>query len=506
MYTFFTLFLFIGVAGLNAQVQLGKIIFGTADLDRTGSDVALSADGSRFAVGSSAFDDNFRGRVQVFEWNGSTMMWEQIGSDLDNSGINTSSFGSTLSMSDDGNRVAVGASSSSNLSMTEGLVRVFEWDANTQDWIQLGADFYGEFLDQIGGAVSLSGDGKRLAIGNDANNLGPGSEPGSAPGEVLVYEYNENSTSWELMGAVITGLEAFDDFGGSVALSGDGSRVVASGSFYQMGEGVVQVYEWDEGDEAWERVGPVNIVSGLEPGSEAGWELDISADGNRIASSRDLDLLPNLGRVQVFEWSNNAWTQVGADMAGPPSTGLSTYGYDLSMSADGNRVAFSGAATPDFEFGAVVTYSWNGTTQDWEQLGDIIGPPPVSPGELVYDYGDGSVDLSANGGRLAIGGGYDTATESEVGLAHVFGLTSIASTTNPILEQLAIYPNPSSGLVQIKGVQPVNIRIVDYLGRVVFFEGNPDNQVDISNLPAGIYTLIAEFADGQLAGSKLIKE
>jgi len=81
------------------------------------------------------------------------MSWNQIGNDLDGE-AGGSPFGDqsgwSVSLSDDGNRVAVGAIFNSGIAIASGHTRVYMW--NGTQWLQLGQDLDGEaFLDGAGG-------------------------------------------------------------------------------------------------------------------------------------------------------------------------------------------------------------------------------------------------------------------------------------------------------------------------------------------------------------------
>ena len=94
----------------------------------------------------------------------------------------------------------------------------------------IGDDLDGEATgDRSGRSVSLSSDGRTVAIGaylNDGN--------GSNSGHVRVYEFD--NSAWDQLGADIEG-EAADDWSGySVSLSSDG-RTVAIGAIYNDGNG-----------------------------------------------------------------------------------------------------------------------------------------------------------------------------------------------------------------------------------------------------------------------------
>ena len=96
-------------------------------------------------------------------------------------------FGHGLAMSYDGSRVAIGAIGNDGCGIDSGHTRIYEYDAASKDWIQLGNDIDGEARsDQSGWSVSMSYDGSRVAIGarnNDGN--------GSNSGHTRIYEYHE---------------------------------------------------------------------------------------------------------------------------------------------------------------------------------------------------------------------------------------------------------------------------------------------------------------------------
>ena len=93
------------------------------------------------------------------------------------------------------------------------------------NWNQLGSDIDGDATgDQAGYSVSLSNDGTIVAIGA---NLNDGN--GSASGHVKVYEWN--GTDWFQIGSDIDGDDANDELGHSVSLSGDGTIVAIGAPF-----------------------------------------------------------------------------------------------------------------------------------------------------------------------------------------------------------------------------------------------------------------------------------
>ena len=207
-------------------------------LDQSGQSVSLSANGSRVAIGAFGNDANGTdsGHVRLYDWSGS--VWVQVGADIDGETANDFSGGS-VSLSADGNRVAIGASGNDANGSDSGHVRLYDWDGT--NWIQVGADIDGEAAgDGSGGSVSLSADGTRVAIGafqNDGN--------GTSSGHVRLYDWD--GSTWVQVGSDIDGEAALDNSGRSVSLSADGSRV-AVGANLNDGNGAssghVRLYDF----------------------------------------------------------------------------------------------------------------------------------------------------------------------------------------------------------------------------------------------------------------------
>ncbi|MDW3651882.1 MAG: T9SS type A sorting domain-containing protein [Bacteroidia bacterium] len=112
------------------------------------------------------------------------------GSDIDGEASEDAS-GFAVSFSNNGNRLAVTANTNDGNGNDAGHLRIFDWDGN--NWLQLGDDIDGEFAgDRSGYSVSLSADGQRVAIGAPLND-----GIANDAGHVRVYELPLMSTSIE---------------------------------------------------------------------------------------------------------------------------------------------------------------------------------------------------------------------------------------------------------------------------------------------------------------------
>jgi hypothetical protein len=147
---------------------MGGDIDGEAADDNSGTSVSLSADGTRVAIGATGNDGNGdrSGHTRVYEWSGGA--WTQLGGDIDGEAAVDQS-GTSVSLSADGTRVAIGANGNDGNGSGAGHTRVYEWSGSA--WTQLALDIDGEAAgDNSGFSVSLSSDGTRVAIGAYQNN------------------------------------------------------------------------------------------------------------------------------------------------------------------------------------------------------------------------------------------------------------------------------------------------------------------------------------------------
>jgi hypothetical protein len=294
-------------------VQVGADLLGDADGwgDQSGASVSLSSDGSRIAIGAlfndgetSGVQNSNHGHVRVFEYDESSSSWMKVGGTCDQDFRCTGDIdgeaawdesGTAVSLSGDGSRVAIGAPENDGAGLSAGHVRVFEYDGST--WTQIGLDIDGGGPDNRAGRfVSLSADGSRVAIG--ANDYG-GTD---MSGHVRVYEYD--GSSWVLMGSGIDGVKA-GDYSCVVSLSSDGSRV-AIGALYRDTRpevpGPVRVFEYDGSDWVQLGFGLYGDANDIEAYDKLA--VSLSGDGSRLAvgaSPTTIGALTDAGRVRVFE-------------------------------------------------------------------------------------------------------------------------------------------------------------------------------------------------------------
>jgi hypothetical protein len=355
----------------TAWTQLGVDINGGSAGDKSGAAVSLSGDGGTLAVGAPYLDRGALvdvGHVRVFRWNGST--WAQIGSTL-NGGYAGDNFGFSVALSDDGNTLAIGSPLAAGGKVQAGEVTVYRYGSN---WRLRGSAMQGFASgDSFGYSVSLSSDGSKLAVGAPNHDGGGAGRP-TQSNAGATYIYSFSASGWDNTGW-IQGEADNDVSGWSVSLSGDGKRV-AVGAPHNGGGGLQsgQVRVYTKADPttygSWTKLG--SDLDGSAAGDKFGFAVSLSRDGTRLAAGAPWNdgNGTNSGRTRIYSYSSGAWIQIGSDIFGVASGDLN--GRSVSLSRAGTTIA-TGATYNDgggADSGSTTIYSEVGGS--WTLVGSAI--------------------------------------------------------------------------------------------------------------------------------------
>lgn len=397
---FFLLFYAFTLFSITGQEQLGNDIDGLFSGDQLGRAVSISNNGTRVAVGAPFYDDgsnNDAGQVRIFDLVAN--VWTQVGNAITGPEA-TAQLGSSVSISGDGSRVAVGIPGVSE------EVRVYELSGGS--WTQLGSTLTGgPFSLLYGESVSLSNSGEYLVVG------APFSFNGFflSTGKIVIYQ--EVSGEWVQQGSDIYGDNNGDSFGFSVSFSPNGNEIAVGAWGNNSTTGLVRFFELDSPNWSQERPD----ILGVNVDDQFGFSVSLSANGTRVAIGAPHENNDGLsaGSVSVYEWdnANTEWDLMGARFDGDVIGDLA--GNSVSISATGDRVAF-GAPFNTSTTGQVKVFDWDSGTSTWTQVGvDIMG-------ESTGDLNGVSVELTSSGLFLITGAAFNTAN---AGHARVYDLTVI---------------------------------------------------------------------------------
>ncbi|EAZ95225.1 hypothetical protein FBBAL38_09559 [Flavobacteria bacterium BAL38] len=482
------LFLFTSFISFAQWNQLGADIDGLVANEQSGTSNDLNADGTVLIVGAPRAMDNgiMTGKARVYEWNGTN--WTQRGDDLIGSNQGDV-FGEAVSISSDGNTIAVGAPGFLNPSYLSptgpmGYTRIFEW--NGTSWIQKGTDINGEAPNDVAGSsISLNTNGNRIAIGASSND----GVNGSSSGHCRIYEWN--GSSWNQLGSDIDG-EAANDFSGSVSINATGTIVAIGASGNDAGgtnTGQVRVYEWN--GSSWIQKG--TDIDSDNTNASFGYTISLDTSGNTFIAGGYSFVNGALGFVKVFSWDGTDWIQKGETILG--STGSDFLGTAVDISQDGSIIAASSLTLVN---GYVRVFKFIGSS--WVQEGtDVLG-------EANGDQLGRSISLNGNGSILAAGTPYNDGNGTSAGHVRVYENATL-SITNFSNNTISFYPNPTNDIINVSSSETIErITVYNLLGQEVFSKeiNSNDFKLDINNQASGTY--IAKInSKGKSQSIKLIK-
>ncbi len=473
-----TLFTFIVSFSIYSQWQGQGNCFLGSSFDKLGSknSIALDSTGNTLAMGSPFNSDfgPYSGYVEVYDWDGST--WIQRGNRLIGDSITLEGFGAAVSLSADGNTLAVGVFNGKNsLGYRCGVVKIYDWDGSTWD---LRGTIEGEGnpsplleTDAFGSAIDLSPDGNKIVIGGPSNTKLAGTL--QIQGHCRVYHWS--GTSFVQIGDDIDGSNALEEFGEDVAINSAGDKIVVGIPEYSqnIGEGgAVVSFQWN--GNSWVQAG--DTLFGLFQQDQFGKSVSMTPDGLSIIIG-----VPQLtnGAVLVFDWNGNNWVQRGLSIVGSNSRA----GGDVDISYDGNIIAI-GEYGANFSDGQVRVFKWNGGS--WIQVSNSI----TTTGSTIA-FGS-SVALNAWGNIMAGGAIGDDTNGLSSGKVCVFENMEVASLNESETPFFSIHPNPSNGSFNISCNSNIHmIQVLDYSGRIVREENVDSKQFlcDSQKLESGVYVI-----------------
>ncbi|MCW5649685.1 MAG: integrin [Ramlibacter sp.] len=364
-------------------------------------------------------------------------------------------FGSSVALAGDGNTLAVGALgkgpqfTGNSGRLFTGVVYVFARSGSGGAWSQQAyltrpVGTYGDF----GASLSISGDGNTLAVGartEDGGATGVNGNPldSSSPRSGAVYVFTRSSSTWNLQAYVkASNTGSQHHFGASVALSGDGNTLAVgaplergtatgvNGNQYPdpllyIGEtGAVYVFVRSDGTWSQQAYIKASNTEATEHFSDRfGSSVALSGDGNTLAAGAPIeasnatgvngDQADNSagasGAAYIFTRIGGVWSQQAYVKAS--NTGAGDYfGASLALSDDGNTLAvgapgedssatgINGDQTNNDASGAGAVYVFARSGLNWSQQ------VYVKAGNARAGDGFGSVvALSGDGNVLAAG-------------------------------------------------------------------------------------------------------
>jgi hypothetical protein len=518
----------------GAWVQMGQDINGETRFDQSGWAVSLSSDGNIVAIGArgNGGNGNNSGHTRIYQYESGS--WVQLGKDIDGQAEGDGIGG--VSLSSDGSIVAMGAyNNDGNGSSFSGHSRIFQYQLDS--WVQLGNNIDGDKSNLSGYSVSLSSDGNIVAIGAISNSGNGKSESGNA----RIYQYI--SGAWVQMGQDINGEGEGDRSGSSVSLSSDG-LTVAIGAIRNgdngSASGHTRIYQHKL--DSWVQIG--QDIDGNASGDFSGGSVSLSSDGSIVAigSSGNDGNGSNSGLARIYQNQSDSWVQLGIDINGVAEGDAS--GHSVSLSSNGNKIAIGAHEyfIDDFDPSNDLISGYTRIFEICELRSisanpiDIripIGETAITGVKSDYNWHQWQTDVGfgyqniTNAGQYS-GSNNDSLTVSNVTMSNnnqyfrcivstegcsdtskvavltVDGNLGIEETEN----LFKVYPNPTSEELNITIATKFigsTYKILDLLGKKVL-DGkinNTNSTIDVSTLSKGYYLL--QIGDGTVSHKFMVQ-
>lgn len=433
--------------------------------DYFGERIALSADGTTLAVASSREQSNATGingnqadnslsnagAVYVFYNTGG--IWSQQAYIKASNTEASDSFGTDISISNDGNTLAISASGedsnatgingneADNSMSSAGAVYVFTRTGSSwsqQAYIKASNT---NTNDNFGYSLAISGDGNTVAVGaytEDSNATGINGlqTDNSSSASGATYVFTRSGSTWSQQAYIkASNTNSSDFFGGFVTLSTDGNTLgIAAVREDSSATGINgdqldnsmnfagAVYVFNRTGVTWSQQAYIK-ASNTGGGDSFGSSINLSGDGNTLvvgANSEDSsatgingDQNDNSagasGAAYVFHRLGVTWSQQ-AYIKASNTDSSDSFGIRVAISDDGNTLLIS-ATTEDSNAtgingdqtdnsatssGAAYVFSKSGTT--WSQIAYV----KATNTELVDAFTE-SIALNSDGNTLVVG-------------------------------------------------------------------------------------------------------
>lgn len=300
--------------------------------DRLGVSAAVSSDGTTALVGAERFEDpegEEPGEAYVFELTDGT--WSQRAKLTPDGGDSGDNFGRSVALSDDGTAALVGAYQDGETNSEDpGAAYVFARAGGS--WNQQ-ATLTAEDRDggdDFGRSVAVSGDGTTALIGASLDEDPNGHFAGSA------YVFAASGDSWSQQAKLTPDDgDSEDIFGWSVAVSGDGTTALVGAQTDEdpNGDSAGSAYVFGTSGGSWSQRAKLAANDG-DRGGLFGRAVAVSSDGTTALVGAEDEGGMSSGAAYVFGGSGDSWRQ-RAKLT-PDGDGVSRkFGSAVATSRDG---------------------------------------------------------------------------------------------------------------------------------------------------------------------------
>jgi hypothetical protein len=384
--------------------------------DQFGYSVSINSDGSRVVIGAVYADPGgttSAGKAYIFARSGNS--WSEEAILVASDKAVDEYFGYSVSINSDGSRVVIGAAYADPGGTTSaGKAYIFARSGNS--WSQEAILVASDKADsdQFGYSVSINSDGSRVVIGAAFADPGGTADAGKA------YIFARSGNSWSEEAILVASYKATSDyFGWSVSINSDGSRVVIGAAYADPG-GITsagKAYIFARSGNSWSEEA-ILVASDKANSDYFGYSVSINSDGSRVvigAAYADPGATTSAGKAYIFARSGNSWSEEAILVASDKAVD-DYFGYSVSINSDGSRVVIGARlADPGGTANAGKAYIFARSGNSWSEEAIL-----VASDKAVDDYFGYSVSINSDGSRVVIGAHYaDPGGTTNAGKAYI---------------------------------------------------------------------------------------
>lgn len=322
------------------------------------------------------------------------------------------SYGISVSIS--GNTAIVGASNNDVNGLNAGRAFIYQFDPSTSTWTEILTEASDGFTnDQFGTSVAISG--------NTAVVGAPGDD---GHGSAYIYHYISGSGTWSQTKVTASDKAAGDKFGSSVDVSDYNVIIGAKGKATDKGAAYLYQYRPGTGTSDWAET----ILTASDGGASDLFGATVSISGNTvvIGSEGDDDKGSDAGAVYIYQ--NNPDTGGWKETKLTAADGDAGDAFGSQVAISGNTIV-AGSKQDNSAQGSAYVFQLNPSTNIWTQRQKLT----ATDGAATDNFGS---SVAISGSSILVG----ASLKDSMGAAYLFKLSPSSHTWTEIRKITATTP------------------------------------------------------------------
>jgi len=252
-----------------------------------------------------------------------------------------------------------------------------------------------ETIDPVGNYYNV---GDEVAVNSSGNVIAlTATDIATGKNDVLIY--NKLGGIWVLGQTITSGGSLFQSFGSGLALSDDGSVLAIGDKGTNGSDGSVEIYTFQQNAYAYST--SISQLTGIVA-PNFGWSVSMNSDGSKIVVGQR-ETSSGTGGVYTYEKSGAGYTSISQSVNSLETLLTDSFSSAVALSNDGNLLVV-GAANSSLiasNNGWILIYDWNNVYRRWDFRNYIFPPTTIVNNRYGYSVAlsqDNTIAVGAKGG------------------------------------------------------------------------------------------------------------